>query len=185
MSNFSPWKVLSERRIVDRWWLRLDEQTLELPNGHIIPEFHLLRGADWAACVALTPRRELVMVRQYRHGLGRDSLEVPAGVIDPGEDARAAVERELLEETGYVARDFRPLPVISPEPSRHTQHAHFFVAFDAEPSTAQRLEASEQISVELHPIDTVVGLIQSGQIVHGVQIGAILLALHGGLLGPA
>jgi ADP-ribose pyrophosphatase len=180
----SRWKVLSERHVVDRRWLRVTEQHVQLPNGHEIPEFHLLSGPDWAACLALTPQRQLVLVRQYRHGIAEECLEMPAGVIDAGEDGRAAAERELLEETGYAAREFRPISVVSTEPSRHTARAHFFLALDAVPAQSQRLEPSEQISVELWPAAQLIELIRSGKIVHGVQIGALLLALYSGWLEP-
>lgn len=178
----SAWRVLFEKVIVDRRWLRVREQRVRLPNGHHIDEFHLIEGPDWASVLAMTPNGELVMVRQYRHGIARASLELPAGVIEPHEPPLLAAQRELREETGYTARDWLPLMTVSTEPARHTTHAHFFVALGAERAGAARPEQSEVLEVELHPAAELLGLVEAGEVLHGVHVGAILLAERRGLL---
>jgi len=77
--------------------------------GHEIEQFHLIKGPDWAAVLCLTPERQVVLVRQYRHGFGAASLELPAGVIEPSERPIDAARRELLEESGFEANIIEPL----------------------------------------------------------------------------
>jgi 8-oxo-dGTP pyrophosphatase MutT (NUDIX family) len=182
MSAPKPWQVLTETTLLDRRWLRLREQRVKLSNGHEIEQFHVIDGPDWAAVLAITPEHDVVLVRQYRHGAGALSLELPAGVIEPYESPMQAVERELLEETGYVADSFEPLVALRPEPARHTNRAHFFVALGARLARAAAPEPSEELEVELHPARALPRLIEQGDISHGVHLGVILLAARRGLL---
>jgi 8-oxo-dGTP pyrophosphatase MutT (NUDIX family) len=182
MSFIRPWRVVSEEVIVERRWLRLREQRVELPNGHEIDEFHLVDGPDWAAALALTDGGEVVLVRQYRHGIGQGSLEMPAGVIEPGELSLNGAQRELLEETGYAADSWHALSVVATEPARQSVRAHFFVALGAKQVGSSMPEQSELLQLELHPARALGKLIDSGEISHGVQLGAILLAARRGFL---
>lgn len=180
MSRDLKWTVLSDRKLVERPWLTVHEQRVRLPNGHEIDEFHRIVGPDWAGIVALTPDQNLVLVRQYRHGVAVTSLELPAGVVDRDETALAAAQRELLEETGFVADDWHPLAVLNTEPARHTTRAHFFVATGARVACAPKLEPSEEL--EVYPIATreLGARIDVAEIAHGVHVGAILLAARRG-----
>lgn len=176
------WKVLAERIVVDRRWLRVREQRVLLPNGHTIDEFHLIEGPHWTGVLPITADGKVVLVRQYRHGIGRDSLEMPAGVIEPDELPRVAAERELREETGYAADTWHDLGWFSTEPARHGTKAHFFVAANARLVGAPKPEQSEQIEIELYDASELLPLIDAGRILHGVHVGAILLAQRRGLL---
>jgi 8-oxo-dGTP pyrophosphatase MutT (NUDIX family) len=147
MSVERPWEVLSSRVVVERRWLTIREQRVRLANG-----------------------------RQYRHGAARSALELPAGVIDPHEDALTAARRELEEETGFVADDWHPLTVLFAEPARNRARAHFFVALGAEPSGTVRLDASEELSVEMVAARELVPRFDAGDLVHAVHVAAILLA---------
>lgn len=182
MSLVRPWRVLSDQIVVERRWLKVREQHVELANGHQIDEFHLLEGPDWAGVLALTENDEVVMVRQYRHGLGRGSLELPAGVIEPNESDLLGAQRELLEETGYASDDWHALSVVSTEPARSTVHAHFFFARGARRMGDPSPEQTELLQIELWPGKSLGKLIDTGEICHGVQIGAILLAARRGFI---
>lgn len=182
MASSKAWQVLSQCTVIDRPWLRVFEQRVRLPNGHEIQEFHRIEGPDWAAVLALTDDESAVLVRQYRHGAGESSLELPAGVIDAGEEGLAAAQRELAEETGFVAPVWQALAIVNTEPARHTTRAHLFVARGARRAGPQRVEASEPISVELISAGELGQRIDQREISHGVHIGAILLAARRGFL---
>lgn len=182
MPPIVPWRVLSEQTIVERRWLRVREQHVQLANGHEIDEFHLVDGPDWAGMLALTASGEVVLVRQYRHGMGRESLELPAGVIEPDESDLVGAQRELREETGYASDDWHPLLVVNTEPARSTVRAHFFVARDAKAAFHAAPEQTEMLQIELHPARSLGKLIDAGEIRHGVQIAAILLAARRGFI---
>jgi 8-oxo-dGTP pyrophosphatase MutT (NUDIX family) len=182
MSPRTPWEVLSSRLLLERRWLKIRALHVRLANGHELDEFHLLESPEWASVVAVTADSRVVMVRQYRHGAGRSSLELPAGVIDGEEQPLCAAQRELEEETGFVAREWHPLMAVNPEPARHRTRAHFFVALGAEPKGTSRLEPAEVLGVELLPQTELMQRFEAGDIVHGVHVGAILLAARRGFI---
>ncbi len=177
-----PWDVLSTRVLLDRRWLRVHEQRVALPNGAVIEEFHLLDSPDWVGVLALTAQQEMVMVDQYRHGIGRVSRELPAGVVDAGETPALAARRELLEETGYLADDLIPLFVVAPEPHRSSHYGHFYVARNVRFTGVATPEPSEVLEVHVRPVAEVVEDALGGRIIHAAHTAAILAANARGLL---
>jgi 8-oxo-dGTP pyrophosphatase MutT (NUDIX family) len=185
MRDFAPipaWQVLSDTSLVSQRWLEVREQRVRLANGHEIERFHLIRGPHWAAVLCLTEEREVVLVRQYRHGFGGPSLELPAGVLEPGEAPIDGARRELREESGFHADSLEPLISVAPEPARNSTRAHFFFARGATRVSELALDNSEELEVLLVPVADLIELIDRGQIVHAAHIGAILLAWRRGLL---
>ena len=177
-----PWQVIETRLVVERRWIEVHEQRVRLGNGHEIPEFHKVVMPSWAAVICVTAEDEVVLVRQYRHGIAEESVELPAGVIEPNESPLEAARRELLEETGYVAETWHPVVSVATEPSRHTVRAHFFCARAATQAKERAPEPSEDIELMKIPRSELVPLCERGGIIHGVHIGAILLAERKGLL---
>jgi 8-oxo-dGTP pyrophosphatase MutT (NUDIX family) len=188
MTDFAPlpaWLVLRDTSLISERWLSVREQHVRLANGHEIERFHLINGPNWAGVLCLTGEGQVVMVRQYRHGLGGTSLELPAGVIEDAEAPIDAARRELREESGFEAREMTPLLTVSPEPARSTTRAHFFFARRAERVSDLALDHSEDLQVLLVPADDLIELMDQGQIVHAAHIAAILLAGRRGLLAEA
>ena len=177
-----PWQVLAETSLVSQRWLEVREQHVRLANGNEIERFHLVRGPHWASVLCLTASNQVVLVRQYRHGIAGGSLELPAGVIDTGEEPLSAARRELREETGFSAQYFEPLITVAAEPARNSARAHFFVATGAERAAEQALDETEELEVLLVEPRELFELIDAGHIVHGVHIAAILLAARRGFL---
>ena len=185
MRDFAPlpaWQVLSDTSLISQRWLEVREQHVRLANGHEIDRFHLIHGPNWAAVLCLTQELEVVLVRQYRHGFGGPSLELPAGVLDAGESPLDGARRELREESGFAAESIEPLLSIAPEPARNSTRAHFFFARGAVRVSEQALDHSEDLEVLLVPVPELLELIDHGHIVHGAHIAAILLAWRRGLL---
>ena len=119
------------------------------PRNQQVFERLVLESVDWVNIVALDPRRQAVMIRQYRFGVGYTTLETPGGMVDAGEDSRTAAERELLEETGYRARGWTYLGAVEPNPAIHDNLCHHWLAEDVDLDRDQDLGAGESISVEL------------------------------------
>ena len=177
-----PWQVLDSKLLVSERWLQLREDRVRLGNGHEIDRFHVISAPDWASVLCVTNASEVILVRQYRHGIAKPSLELPAGVIEPHETPEEAARRELAEETGYQSQDWVSIQVVSTEPARHTTRAHFFCARGATPTLQPTPEETEVLELVKVPLGDLRRLATDGSIVHGVHIGAILAALERGLV---
>lgn len=104
MSLLKPWRLLARRPIfADRPFITVEADDVELPDGRRVDNFYRVTVPDYVSIVAVTPERSFVMLRQYKHGIGRVSTTTPAGRMEEGEAPLAAAKRELLEETGYEA----------------------------------------------------------------------------------
>ena len=105
-----PWK-LRHRALVfaDRPWVEVYTDTVELPDGRVRERFHRIVVPEFSIQVAVTPEQRFAMVREYKHGPAGICLNAPAGGLSDGEDPLVGARRELLEETGYAADDWRAL----------------------------------------------------------------------------
>ena len=177
-----PWKVEQSRYLIERSWMRLREDRVILPNQTVIEEFHVVEYPNWAATVCIDVEGRLILVEQYRHGVGRSSLELPAGVIENGENPLDGARRELLEETGYTSIRWDSIGRCATDPSNHSNYAYLFVAKDAYLQEKQALDAEEEIVVRTFSLDEVLKMMESGEFIHGIHMTAILWALRKGMI---
>jgi ADP-ribose pyrophosphatase len=153
-----------------------------VPWGAGKEPYYRLTCDDSVEVLALTPAREIVLLRQFRPALGMTLLELPAGHVDAGERPGRAVRRELLEETGHRCRALTRLGSFKISPSRINNDLHLFFAADARPAPkAGRRE--EGIEVVLLPLEEFAGLVRRGRYLEVAGIAAYQLALARGLLG--
>lgn len=119
-------------------------------------------GASYAI-IALTRNDEIVLVRQYRHAVGDDIWEIPAGRAEPGESVLEGALRELAEETGFRARSTRELGGVAMTPGYCDEVIYFVHAYDLWPGE-QNLDVDERITVASFPLERAVCLVEDGQI---------------------
>jgi len=136
-------------------------------------EFYVLDSGDWVNVVAVTADDRIVLVEQYRHGVGRATVEIPGGMVDP-EDASPenAARRELLEETGFESDDWRLIGVVDPNPATHSNRCFTFLAAGAVRTREPEPDAHEELEVLLEPVSRVPGLLRDGRITHALVVAA-------------
>ncbi len=173
-----PWRVLETRDLLDRRpWLRIVEQDVELPNGRAIQGYLLAETREYAMTFALTEEGRVPLVQQYKHGIGGLSYDLPAGYLDGGEDALACAQRELAEETGYCADDWRHLASLILDTNRSGARAHLFLARGARRVSAPQLDETEDLVTRfLAPAD-LLSMVRSGEIDGIASAACIMLAL--------
>jgi 8-oxo-dGTP pyrophosphatase MutT (NUDIX family) len=172
----SPWTLVERSYLFQRPpWLTLRQDHLRLPSGREIPEYWISEYPPWVNVVAVTRTDHVVLVRQYRPGLGAVHFEIPAGVVDETDaNPEAAARRELLEETGYAAGRWSPLLTLSANPALQSNLTHSFLAEGVEPVAAPTHEATEDLRVHVVPLGDLSRLIDTGEIVQALHAAALL-----------
>jgi ADP-ribose pyrophosphatase len=170
-----PEKKLASQQIYQGRAVNIRVDTVEKADGKKTTR-EVVEHSDCIAVVALDEQNSVLLVRQFRHPVGRFLLEIPAGGIDPGEEPLDSVRRELQEEIGYLPREIDKLGGFYSIPGYGTEYLHCFVASDLVPSRlmAEDTEDIELVRISLNKIPR---LIASGEICDAKSIAALLMFL--------
>jgi ADP-ribose pyrophosphatase len=170
-----PEKKLSTRQIYSGRAVNVRVDTVEKAGGSRTTR-EVVEHSDSVAVVVLDEQGNVLLVRQYRHAVGRFLLEIPAGGIDLGEQPVETVQRELQEETGYFPRKIDKLGGFYATPGYGTEYLHCFLATDLVPA---RLVAEDTEDIEIVRIepDEIPGLISAGDICDAKSVAALLMFL--------
>jgi 8-oxo-dGTP pyrophosphatase MutT (NUDIX family) len=172
-----PWTIRESVYRIDEPFLRLRSDRVELPDGAIIEGYFVRETRGFAVVAAITPERRIVLVRQYKHGVGRITLELPAGTLDAGETPAECAVRELAEETGYTGNPPQLLRSLFADPTSSNGYFHVFLVENATPQVAQSLDPTESIVVETATIPEFAAMARDGSIASGSQVAAAYIAL--------
>ena len=113
MSLVRPWERKQSRLLADCRIFELKESVSISPQTGKEHDFYFIDTVDWVNIVPVTSNNELVLIRQYRHGSEEITLEIPGGMVDPGEHPETAGARECLEETGFKAGELISMGVFN------------------------------------------------------------------------
>ena len=169
-----PERVLKSRRVYDGRIMAVRVDTVAMPNGREAMR-EIVEHAPVVAIVPVDENGDVVMVRQYRLATGDVMLEVPAGLVDEGEEIEAAAQRELQEEIGYRASHLERLSGFFVSPGFCTEFIHVFLALGLQESDLDADE-DEDIVVERVPLAEAVRLVEEGAIRDAKSIVGILMA---------
>jgi len=175
------WQPLERKSIFSTRVFDVHEIKSRSPEN-TVGTYFTLHAASWVIVVpVLTSERDedqFLMVRQWRHGAERESVEFPGGVIDPGEKPEAAAARELLEETGYRAGKLTLCAAISPNPAIMDNQCHIFLAEELENTQQTDLDDDEFLTAEPMPVSQVLDRMGKGAYIHALMLSALFLYLQ-------
>lgn len=184
--RLEPWEVLETEPLQDCVVFTVSRAHTRSPRTGRVHPFYRIDADAWVNVVPVTRDGSVVMVRQYRHGSRDFTLEIPGGIVDPGESPEQAAARELLEETGYRAARLEPIGEVNPNPALFGNRVFSFVAHAAERVDEVRNEGLEETAVELVPAGEIPERLRRGDIDHALVVAALYWweLRRGGAAGP-
>ncbi|HTP39784.1 MAG TPA: NUDIX hydrolase [Steroidobacteraceae bacterium] len=174
MIDDTPATVEKIREIYRGRVIRVNVETVRLPNGHV-EDLEIIHHPGGAAVVAVDDAQRVCLIRQFRHAAGGWIWELPAGKLEPGEPPLRTAQRELVEEAGVAARDWRSLGVIVSSPGVFTETVHLFMAAALESARIAH-EAAELIEVHWIDLRTACARVLHGEISDGKTALGLLRA---------
>ncbi len=167
-----PWPLVEKTLEGDFRIFRLVRERARSPRTGALHDFFVLETGDWVNVIPLTPEGQVVLVRQYRHGVKRVTVEIPGGLVDDGEDPAVAAARELEEETGYRAGTVVHLGSVDAQPALQNNRCHTYLALGCVRVGDPAPDAGEDLRVALAPVDDVPRMIAAGEITHAHVLAA-------------
>ncbi len=152
---------------------------IKLPRIDKIKTYYVLKSNDWVNVIPITKEGKILLIRQYRHGIGEISLELPGGIVDEKEQnfdsALSSAKRELREETGYTANDndYELISKFSGNPAMFTNWSYSFVAHNVDKTENVEFDEGEDIEILLATTDEVKGYLLDGSIHHPHMAAAL------------
>jgi 8-oxo-dGTP pyrophosphatase MutT (NUDIX family) len=173
------WESLSSKYVVQDRWITLRADDCRTADGQSIAPYYGREYPSWVNALALTPAYDVVLIKQYRHGIRQIILELPGGAMDKRDASILdAAQRELREETGYVAEEWRETGTLCASPDNHTNTIHCLLAFGARYITEPQRESSEQIAVVLMPLDELLERAYQGELRHSHHVASLFFAVR-------
>ena len=133
----------------------------------------ILESRDWANIVAVTPEKKILVVKQFRFGVAKTTIEIPAGIVETGEPPQQAAMRELEEETGYTSRNWKYLGWFEPNSAFLNNVCHSFLALDVVKTRPTKLDEGEEITIQELSLDEIKQNIEQGKMRNSLSVLAL------------
>lgn len=166
VDTIKKWTVIEEEDVSPSPWFPLLRHKVQLANGLIVDDYYFAPLGDVVMVIAVTPEREIVLVEQYKHGLGEITLEVPGGMQQKNKSVVQSALNELEEETGIKVKPEQLIPLgkIGNNATKTRQITYGFITFDAEFNATQKLDTTESIIIKTLPAREVLQQVKDGRI---------------------
>jgi 8-oxo-dGTP pyrophosphatase MutT (NUDIX family) len=169
-----PWKKVSTKQLGDFRIFKLRSDTYISPRTEKEHDFFVLESVDWVNIIAITPKQELVLVEQFRFGSNTVELEIPGGMMDPGEtDPVATAVRELQEETGYEGEGARLLGRVHANPAILNNTCHTVLIENCRLKHQVDFDEGEDLATRLVPMAEIPQLVADEKIGHPLVVVAL------------
>lgn len=169
------WTEKSRQQVFNTAVTKIVEKICTSPEGKD-GKFFVFDAPDWVIVIPeINDGKDFIMVKQWRHGASRVSIEFPGGVIDKGETPENAATRELLEETGYKVNDLVYLGSMSPNPAIMSNHVHFYLAKDLVNTNELHLDDDEFVDNLVMDKDEVIKNMGHEPFIHGLMCAALCM----------
>lgn len=177
-SSIQKWTVLEDKDVSPSPWFPLHLHKVQLPNGHVVDDYYLSPLGDVVQVLALTAQNEVVLVRQYKHGISEITLEIPGGMQQKNKSLLESAVNELEEETGVkVAQDrLEFLGRIVINPTKLKQVTYGYIVHDVEFNSVQKPDITEALEVVTVPAPQVLEKVLNGEIYITDSVSFILMA---------
>ncbi len=174
-STIRPWSRVSTEVVAEYRVFGVERHEIVDADGKPRMFVNTFRFPDWCNVLAVTPEEKLVLVWQYRFGTGQMSLEVPGGVVDPGETPIDAARRELAEEAGYALgpTGISLFSTVEANPAMQANLTHTFVARGVTASLETSFDELEELEVCLVDLEDIPALIDEGVVRHVLVVAAL------------
>lgn len=178
MKNIQKWKLRSSAQLIKDKWADVRKNSYQKQDGSIIEPFYVYGFPDYATALAITEEGKVIVEKVYRPGLDVVSLELPGGCIDASDATyELAMERELLEETGYRFSNIAYLGSVSPNPTTNTNVMRMFLATGGVEDPLAVLDSEEEVEVLLLDWEDFIQKLKTQQFVQSMQTCTIMYAL--------
>ena len=167
-----PWKLVSSQHNETYRIFSIHTDRARSPRTHQDHDFYILDSTDWVNVIPLTSQNEVVLIRQYRHGIREVTLEIPGGIIEQTDSPEGAAQRELREETGYRESEMILLGTVHPNPAFLNNQCYTYLARNVFLAGKQGQDKKEDIEVLLRPLDEIPRLIRENEITHSLVLVA-------------
>jgi len=181
MAADGKWRVTASRYVHKDRWISVRADDCVTDEGAVVAPYYVLDYPDWVEVIALDADDNVLLVRQYRHGLGGMSIELPAGGMEPTDtDPVAAAVRELLEEAG-CAGDMSLIGETRPNAGTHSNRIHIVLARQVAKIAEPKDDPTERIERLWVPAGEALRMALAGELTVGMQVASLLrgLALAG------